>query len=118
MSSGQGTAPGGTVQETQPAPGENYGPGFSASPGQTAAPVSPVETTQGSGSQGNVSLEGPSAVVSARELPVVAVPSVEYGPGMDASAITGDNTGAGTNPRCRREAATPTLSWRQRRSPA
>lgn len=96
VSSGQGTAPGGTVQETQPAPGENYGPGFSASPGQTAAPVSPVETTQGSGSQGNVSLEGPSAVVSARELPVVAVPSVEYGPGMDASAITGDNTGAGT----------------------
>ncbi|MBR5266780.1 MAG: SH3 domain-containing protein [Lachnospiraceae bacterium] len=47
-------------------------------------------------SQGNVTLEGPSAVVSAREMNVLAVPNVEYGPGMDASSITGDNTGAST----------------------
>ena len=51
--------------------------------------VSPSGTTQG-----NVTLVGPSATVSAREMNVLAVPNVEYGPGMDASSITGDNTGA------------------------
>lgn len=103
-------------------PGENYGPGFGgAQPGnsslesQGTLPVTEVpqntETTQNTGNiqspgtnqstgtdqnQGNVSLEGPSATVSERRVNVVASPSVEYGPGMDASAITGDNTGAST----------------------
>ena len=53
------------------------------------------EFAPGSGSQKpDVSLEGPSAVVSARETQVLALPNVEYGPGMDASVITGDSTGA------------------------
>lgn len=46
------------------------------------------------GQKPDVSLEGPSAVVSARETQVLALPNVEYGPGMDASVITGDSTGA------------------------
>lgn len=99
-------------------PGSTDGPGASSSnqnassegpdsvqqtaPAETAAPTS---GTQSSGvqfvspsgnTQGNVSLEGPSATVSSRKMNVLAVPNVEYGPGMDASSITGDNTGAST----------------------
>ena len=81
-------------------PGQNYGPGMDMgssgnisqnAPSGDAAQSAP----QGAGSQKpDVSLEGPSAVVSARETQVLALPNVEYGPGMDASVITGDSTGA------------------------
>lgn len=81
-------------------PGQNYGPGMDMgssgnisqnAPSGDAAQSAP----QGAGGQKpDVSLEGPSAVVSARETQVLALPNVEYGPGMDASVITGDSTGA------------------------
>lgn len=67
--------------------GENYGPGMSS------MSVADPEAA-GSDSGQDVSLEGPSATVSARNTQVLAVPNVEYGPGMDLSAITGDDTGA------------------------
>ena len=47
----------------------------------------------------DVSTDAPGLTGSTRETHTVAVPSVEYGPGMDASVITGDNTGeASTSP--------------------
>ena len=86
---------------------QNVGSGGPGSTQQTtpAETTAPSSGTQSSGvqfvspsgnSQSNVSLEGPSAVISARKTNVLAVPNVEYGPGMDASSITGDNTGAST----------------------
>ena len=81
-------------------PGQNYGPGMDMgssgnisqnAPSGDAAQSSPQEV---GGQKPDVSLEGPSAVVSARETQVLALPNVEYGPGMDASVITGDSTGA------------------------
>lgn len=51
------------------------------------------ETT---GNSQNVSLEGPSAVTSAREMQILTATNVAYGPGMDASSITGDTTGSST----------------------
>ena len=71
--------------------GESYGPGMSTgTSGGTSSGSS-------SGSQG-VSLEGPGATVSStisqRKVITTALPEVEYGPGMDASSITDDNTGA------------------------
>ncbi len=89
------------------APNQNAntaGPG--ASQPTTAAPAETTDPTEQSGgvqfvspsgnTQGNVSLEGPPVSVSAKEMDILAVPNVEYGPGMDASSITGDNTGAST----------------------
>ena len=81
-------------------PGQNYGPGMdmgsSGNISQNAPSGDAAQSTpQGAGGQKpDVSLEGPSAVVSARETQVLALPNVEYGPGMDASVITGDSTGA------------------------
>ena len=73
------------------------GPGSSQPSQDTSSGNQPsgvrVVSPSGNG-QGNVTLVGPSATVSAREVNVLAVPKVEYGPGMDASSITGDNTGA------------------------
>ena len=71
--------------------GESYGPGMSTgTSGGTSSGSS-------SGSQG-VSLEGPgstvSSTISQRKVNTTALPEVEYGPGMDASSITDDNTGA------------------------
>lgn len=71
--------------------GESYGPGMSTgTSGGTSSGSS-------SGSQG-VSLEGPgstvSSTISQRKVITTALPEVEYGPGMDASSITDDNTGA------------------------
>jgi len=95
-------------------PGQNYGPGMEtmapASTEAASAPTGPTPAaaeTGGPGSQSgnsgqsqgggqNVSLEGPSATVSERATQVLALPNVEYGPGMDASAITGDSTGQST----------------------
>lgn len=115
---GGGTANGGTL-----APGENYGPGMSTTPQSSGSESAgsgsagngssgaSVETGSGPGSEENsrtdtdtvtaggsqdVSLEGPSATVSARNRQVLALPNVEYGPGMDLSVITGDDTGAST----------------------
>ncbi len=76
-------------------PGENYGPGFEntqASPAGSSSSQPADGTNAGGGSQ-DVSLEGPSVSVSARETQVLSVPNVEYGPGMDASSITEDHTG-------------------------
>jgi len=78
----------GSVQQTAPAETEAPSSGTESSGVQFVSPSG--------NSQGNVSLEGPSAVVSIRKTNVLAVPNVEYGPGMDASSITGDNTGAST----------------------
>ncbi|MBE5972555.1 MAG: peptide-binding protein [Lachnoclostridium sp.] len=102
--SGKNTSSGGPGASSSNQNASSDGPGSTqqTAPAETEAPSS---GTQSSGvqfvspsgnSQGNVSLEGPSAVVSARETNVLAVPNVEYGPGMDASSITGDNTGAST----------------------
>lgn len=105
-------------------PGQNYGPGMetsavtsrtsesvstdgpgtadtesSASGGSSQGDGMSGGLSQGestAGSQQDVSLEGPSATVSARTTQVLALPSVEYGPGMDASVITGDTTGEST----------------------
>ena len=74
-------------------------------PGAASTTEAPVETSAQSSvqfvspagaSQSSVSLEGPSVSVSARETEVLALPNVEYGPGMDASSITGDTTGSST----------------------
>ena len=82
-------------------PGQNVGPGFETTAAETVpAPAGPGQTgnsgngtSPASGTQ-DVGLEGPALTVSARTLPTVALPDVEYGPGMDASSITGDNTGS------------------------
>jgi len=86
-------------------PGENYGPGYDFSPKETkpaadgpTPAVGPQPATSAPGEQSqktdnSVSLEGPGFTVGERQTQTVAVPSVEYGPGMDASAITGDDTG-------------------------
>jgi len=75
-----GNSSSGTVEL---APGQNYGPGMST----VAVPSNDVAT------------DAPGLTGSTRETHTVAVPSVEYGPGMDASVITGDNTGeASTSP--------------------
>lgn len=97
-------------------PGENYGPGMSSfggagqsqtegasegpgfqsqesSAGQENSPGSSDQDSGTPGGQQDVSLEGPPVTVSARATQVLALPSVEYGPGMDASVITGDTTG-------------------------
>lgn len=88
--SGQSQGPG-SGQITVPA--ETQAPSTSAA--ETQAPDSGVQVVSpAAGNQGNVSLEGPSVSVSARVSDVLALPNVEYGPGMDASAITGDTTGA------------------------
>ena len=89
-SSNQNANSGGPGSVQQTAPAETTAPSTGTQPSGVQF-VSPSGTTQG-----NVSLEGPSAVVSARKTNVLAVPDVEYGPGMDASSITGDNTGAST----------------------
>lgn len=61
------------------APGQNYGPGM----GTVVVPVEGVST------------DGPGELTaSIREPRTVMLPNVEYGPGMDASSITGDTTGA------------------------
>ena len=77
------------------------GPGATGGPGATNRSVSSensgtVTNAPGtSGGDSNVSLEGPSQITSStRKMQVLATPTVEYGPGMDASSITGDNTGA------------------------
>ncbi|MBT9793072.1 SH3 domain-containing protein [Clostridium sp. MCC334] len=81
-------------------PGQNYGPGMDMGSSGNISQNAPSGDTAQSSPQGvggqkpDVSLEGPSAVVSARETQVLALPNVEYGPGMDASVITGDSTGA------------------------
>ncbi len=101
----------------KPESSTNSGPGSTGGPGSsqqetTAAPTpqAPGGATQesqgqqnsvqmispGGSGQGNVSLEGPPVSVSARTMGILAVPQVVYGPGMDASSITGDNTGAST----------------------
>lgn len=76
-------------------PGENYGPGFENTQGSPAGSPStqPMDGAGAGGGSQDVSLEGPSVSVSARETQVLAVPNVEYGPGMDASSITEDHTG-------------------------
>ena len=74
--------------------GESYGPGMSTG---TSGGTSSGSSSGSTGSQG-VSLEGPSSTVSStisqRKVITTALPEVEYGPGMDASSITDDNTGA------------------------
>ena len=74
--------------------GESYGPGMSTG---TSRGTSSVSSSGSTGSQG-VSLEGPgstvSSTISQRKVITTALPEVEYGPGMDASSITDDNTGA------------------------
>ncbi|MBD9227557.1 MAG: peptide-binding protein [Clostridiales bacterium] len=74
--------------------GESYGPGMSTG---TSGGTSSGSSSGSTGSQG-VSLEGPgstvSSTISQRKMYTTALPEVEYGPGMDASAITDDNTGA------------------------
>ena len=76
--------------------GENYGPGMSSGT-SGGSPYGSGNISSGSGNQG-VSLEGPgstvSSTISRRKMYTTALPEVEYGPGMDASAITDDNTGA------------------------
>lgn len=76
-------------------PGANYGPGLENmqdTPSQSPS-TQPANGANGSGGSQDVSLEGPPVSVSARETQVLAVPNVEYGPGMDASSVTGDHTG-------------------------
>ena len=74
--------------------GESYGPGMSTG---TSRGTSSGSSSGSTGSQG-VSLEGPgstvSSTISQRKVITTALPEVEYGPGMDASSITDDNTGA------------------------
>ena len=74
--------------------GESYGPGMSTG---TSGGTSSGSSSGSTGSQG-VSLEGPgstvSSTISQRKGITTALPEVEYGPGMDASSITDDNTGA------------------------
>ena len=74
--------------------GESYGPGMSTG---TSGGTSSGSSSGSTGSQG-VSLEGPgstvSSTISQRKVITTALPEVEYGPGMDASSITDDNTGA------------------------
>ena len=74
--------------------GESYGPGMSTG---TSGGTSSGSSSGSTGSQG-VSLEGPgstvSSTISQRKMNTTALPEVEYGPGMDASSITDDNTGA------------------------
>lgn len=74
--------------------GESYGPGMSTG---TSGGTSSGSSSGSTGSQG-VSLEGPgstvSSTISQRKVNTTALPEVEYGPGMDASSITDDNTGA------------------------
>ena len=76
--------------------GGNYGPGMSSGT-SGGSPSGSGNISSGSGNQG-VSLEGPgstvSSTISQRKMYTTALPEVEYGPGMDASAITDDNTGA------------------------
>ena len=94
MSGGQGGpeyGPGyGTTQTTLP----SGGPGSSGSEG--SGTTRPPFSGTGSGVGQDVSQEGPAASVSERKTYTAALPEVEYGPGMNASVITGDNTGAGT----------------------
>ena len=77
-------------------PGQSVGPGYESSSSQTvtAPSDSSGQTQQNSTGSQDVSLEGPSLTVSERQTSTVALPSVEYGPGMDASVITGDTTGS------------------------
>ena len=86
-----GTETSGNLQQ-----GENYGPGMNSGT-SNGSPSGNVTGSSGNGSQG-VSLEGPgsavSSTISQRKMYTTALPEVEYGPGMDASAITDDNTGA------------------------
>lgn len=107
ITSGGGTDPSPNVGTTE-APSSSggltqeemqYGPGYvkSSTPAETsggpgAASSETAGTTEAPSQK--VSLEGPSAVTSARETQILSTPNVEYGPGMDASSITGDNTGA------------------------
>ena len=74
--------------------GESYGPGMSMG---TSGGTSSGSSSGSTGSQG-VSVEGPgstvSSTISQRKVITTALPEVEYGPGMDASSITDDNTGA------------------------
>ena len=74
--------------------GESYGPGMSTG---TSGGTSSGSSSGSTGSQG-ASLEGPgstvSSTISQRKVITTALPEVEYGPGMDASSITDDNTGA------------------------
>ncbi|MCI7795556.1 MAG: dockerin type I domain-containing protein [Lachnospiraceae bacterium] len=95
---------------------EAMGPGYSyqtetaspgpGGPGQTEVTTESTETKKaetgtqsGTESRPDIGFEGPSVSISARETEILAVPAVEYGPGMDASSITGDDTGAsGTSP--------------------
>ena len=74
--------------------GESYGPGMSTG---TSGGTSSGSSSGSTGSQ-SVSLEGPgstvSSTISQRKVITTALPEVEYGPGMDASSITDDNTGA------------------------
>ena len=70
--------------------GESYGPGMSTG---TSGGTSSGSSSGSTGSQG-VSLEGPGSTVSSTISQRKVITEVEYGPGMDASSITDDNTGA------------------------
>ncbi len=96
---GSGNSPvvnnsGSTGTSGSPQQGESYGPGMSTG---TSGGTSSGSSSGSTGSQG-VSLEGPgstvSSTISQRKVITTALPEVEYGPGMDASSITDDNTGA------------------------
>lgn len=82
------TSTSGTISQEE----MQYGPGY----------VNRNVTTETSGGPGastssqDVSLEGPASTTSARITQILGTPTVEYGPGMDASSITGDTTGAST----------------------
>lgn len=102
-SSGTGTSSGSAGSSSSQDSGTGgFGPGYSGTqtetsssgPGGSLQPEQNTESsTQESGSQ-DIGFEGPSISVSARETEVLAAPSVEYGPGMDVSSITGDSTGS------------------------
>ena len=89
VNNGGSTGTSGSLQQ-----GESYGPGMSTG---TSGGTSSGSSSGSTGSQG-VSLEGPgstvSSTISQRKVITTALPEVEYGPGMDASSITDDNTGA------------------------
>lgn len=105
VTSGSGSSSGSFQSSgTEMGPGYSYptetaspGPG---GPGQTEETLGTESSTQESGeSRPDIGFEGPSVSISARETEILAAPAVEYGPGMDASSITGDNTGStGTSP--------------------
>lgn len=73
--------------------GSSWGSGSSSG---SASQTGPGGTTGSTGNQALVSIEGPGASsgTDSHDLSAQSLSVVEYGPGMDASVITGDNTGA------------------------